>query len=96
MTTEYIALRCQLVGNLESWSTAYDWDGERLPSRQAAVNHGWDLWDHDDFRIGILTDGKLTGIGWGLDIDFDPVEEDLPDIARQLALECGPMEVPRG
>lgn len=86
MTTTYMPVACQLVGDLENWSTSYMSLGITCTDRADAVSCGIEELGHDAFRIATLIDGRLAAIGWGMDPDFDPAEEDLPDIARQLAL----------
>jgi len=89
VSTTYIAISCQLVGTSSDPDVAYGWDGTQHLTREDAHRHGWDIYDSDDFRIGVLVDGQLAGIGFGIGedaIDFDPVEEGLPAIAAHLGL----------
>lgn len=86
MTTTYLPVTCQLVGTVEDWTVAYSPLHREFTDRAEAFAWGIEELGHDDFRLATLVDGKLAAIGWGTD-DFDPVEEDLPDIARQLARE---------
>lgn len=95
MTTTYMPVTCQIVGNLELWHTAYHSLGRQFDDRAEAHAWGVEELDHDDFRVAILVDGKLDGIGWGAGpeaITFDPVEENLADIADQLGLDLAPAD----
>ncbi len=81
---------CQIVGSPELWHDEYTSLGRQFEDRAEAHAWGVEELDHDDFRIAVLVDGKLDGIGWGAGpeaVDFDPVEENLADIADQLCLD---------
>ena len=89
MTTTFIATACHTVGTADNYETVYDSDHIEHPTREGAWSHGCKIYGSDDFRIATLTDGQLTAIGWGAGDDakdFDPIDEDLGGIARQLGL----------
>jgi hypothetical protein len=83
---KYMPVTGHLVGNLDEFDIVYTGLGCTFTSRSAAIAWGIDKLNHDDFRIATLVDGRLAAIGWGQK-DFDPIEENLPAIARQLSLE---------
>ena len=88
MTTTYLAIAPQIVGNPHRYETVYYTDHVQHATREGAWNHGLKVYGSDDFQIAIITDGRLHGIGWGAGIeakDFD--EENIVDIARQLGLK---------
>jgi hypothetical protein len=90
VTTTYLATAGQIVGTANSYETVYHTDGIQHPTRVAAWVHGCRTYGSDDFRIATLTDGCLTAIGWGAGgeaKDFDPIDEDLGGLARQLGLK---------
>ena len=87
MATEYLPVRCEIVGNPGRWEDVHTSLGRTFTDRQEAIDWGIAELDHDDFRIATLVDGKLAAIGWGID-DFGPDDgEDLLAIARQLSVE---------
>jgi len=88
MTTQYLVVQHQISGTLDNyWSDYTDPLGRRFDDRDEAIRAGIDYFDHDDFNIATLVDGKLAAFGWGNDPDFDPDDCDLPEIARQLCLD---------
>lgn len=86
MSATFITAKGSIYTNGADFETAYATTGERFADRQAAIDHGLDVYGHDDFNIATLSEGRLVAFGWGLE-DFAPDGEDLPDIARQLGLE---------
>lgn len=82
----FMPVTCSILGNLEDWECVHASIGRSFADRAEAIAWGVEALGHDDFRIATLVEGRLSAIGWGMD-DFDPDEEDLPDIARQMALE---------
>lgn len=86
MTTLYIPVTCNLIGNLDQYVCFHSDLGRTFENRWDANSWGVDELGHDDFRIATVTDGRLTAIGWG-EKDFGPDEEDLGEIAGQLGYE---------
>lgn len=89
MITAYMPVTCRIVGNLDEYDIVHTGLGRTFTDRGEAIAWGMDELDHDDFRIATLVGGRLAAIGWG-DKDFTADEEDLPEIAAQLALEVVP------
>lgn len=81
--TSYIYIVHQIVGNPESWSDVYYWDGAHHTSLGAAINAGRKALGHDDFNTGRVEDGCLVWFGWERDHHEDA---DLVDIANQIGL----------
>lgn len=91
----FMVVKTQIVGNLESWSYDYTSDLELFADRQDAIDHGWHLYDHDDFNIATVQDGRLVAFGWDHE-DFAPEDrDDLPEIERQLCLPDALKRLPR-
>lgn len=101
--TTYIAVRCQLSGNLADYTCDHSPVGVPHDTREAAWKAAFAELGHDDFRIATLIGGKLAAIGYGYGQaehvedfgaeDFAVTEEDLSEIARQLALDLHPTAV---
>jgi uncharacterized small protein (DUF1192 family) len=73
--TSYIVIVQSIVGGDErEMSTVYNWDGRHHLSIDAAVDAGWKTFDHDDFNVGRVEDGKLVWFGWE--------HEEMGDIVR--------------
>lgn len=64
-----------------AWSISYEWDGQRFPTRQAAIKHGWEIRESDDFNVCSLKDNALTGFYWMNDDMNDP--EGAAEVCRQ-------------
>lgn len=84
----YLVVTHQIVGSPESWSSDYSSDLEAFTDRQAAIAHGIEVLDHDDFNIATVDDaGRLVAFGfdhedWPNDLDHYNAAE----ITRQLGL----------
>ncbi len=91
MTTTYLPVTCQIVGNLDNFEHSYSLLGCEFSNRWDASSWGIDELGHDDFNIATLVDGELAAIGWGID-DFEPADSDLPDVARQLGVQLAERE----
>ena len=86
MPDHFVVIKTQIVGNPADWSYDYTSDLSLHTDRQAAIDHGWQLYAHDDFNIGTVRDRRLVAFGWGMD-DFAPEDcDDLAEIERQLRL----------
>ncbi|WP_241059991.1 hypothetical protein [Achromobacter xylosoxidans] len=83
---EFIVI-CQSAWCNESGiGVSYDWDGERFPSRQSAILHGFETRGSDDFNIGVIDGDELKDFCWM----EDPMCEDaetMADIARACGLD---------
>lgn len=84
----FLVVTQQLVGSPESWSTDYSSDLETFADRQAAIDHGIEVLDHDDFNIATVdAGGNLVAFGFDHeDWENHPDNYDAAEIARQLGL----------
>lgn len=86
MADRYLVVVTQIVGNPSDWSHSYTSDLKLFDDRQAAIDHGWKLLDHDDFNIATVRDGRIVAFGFEMK-DFAPEDtDDLGEIERQLGL----------
>jgi hypothetical protein len=61
----WIVICPQARGNPQAgYRVDYDWDGERFPSRDAAIKHGFEVRESDDFNVCSLRRNALTGFYW--------------------------------
>ncbi|WP_047892572.1 hypothetical protein [Micromonospora sp. RV43] len=81
---EYIVIVPSIIGGPSAWSTTYAPDPGRHPSRQAAIDAGWAVREHDDWLIAVVSGESLVGLAWMFE-DRDDAEE-LADVARALGL----------
>lgn len=83
----YMVVVTQIVGSPADWSRDHNSDLELFTDRQAAIDHGWALHDHDDFNIATIVDGRIVAYGFEHE-DFPNPEEDFDaaEIERQLGL----------
>lgn len=73
MSASWIVICQQCVGNMQAgFGISYDWDGERFKTREAAIKHGWEIRESDDFNVCSLDGDKLTGFFWMNDDMKDP------------------------
>jgi hypothetical protein len=80
--TSYIVIVQSIVGGDErEMSTVYNWDGRHHLSIDAAVDAGWKTFDHDDFNVGRVEDGKLVWFGWEHE---EMPDHDLAEITRHI------------
>lgn len=80
MAEHFLVIQQQIIGSPASWGYSRWTDYELFDDRQAAIDHGWKLFDHDDFNIGTVRDGRLVAFGWGMDKDFPPEDSDDPAV----------------
>lgn len=80
----FVIVRPQIIGNAEQWNTAYYVDPERHPSIDAAVAHGIETYDHDDFLLAVLDGETVAAIAWQHELRDEP--EELAAVAAQLCL----------
>ena len=85
MMYRYIVIVPSIVGNPETWSTEYFWDGLLYKTRDAAIRGGWKIHGHDDWLIGVLKEDLLVRLAWQHDDRDDP--EELADAANKLGLK---------
>jgi hypothetical protein len=78
--TGWVCLRGLIVGNLETWTTVYYWDGVYHADKQGAVDEGFEITDTDDFNVGYVEKGVLTWFGW---MDEQHPVEDYAAVATQ-------------
>lgn len=57
------------------WSTCYDSDYEKFPTKRKALRHGLKTLDHDDFWVCEMKDGKLVKI-YHSDLEPRPIVTD--------------------
>lgn len=82
MSVSWIVICQQFVGNPQTgYGISYDWDGERFPTKQAAIKHGWEIRESDDFNVCSLDGNNLTGFFWMDDDMNDP--EGAAEICKQ-------------
>jgi hypothetical protein len=79
--TGWVGLQGQLIGNLESYSMAYYWDGVFYPTREEAIAVTMKRLDHDDFNLAHVESAVMTWFGW---MDEKHPEEDWSDVAEQF------------
>lgn len=85
MSRKYIVIFQQVVGNPEyGYGVSYTSDMRPFTYREDAIRHGLRARGSDDFNIGALDDGKLSGFYW-MDERHD---DDLSEIAKHLAIEA--------
>lgn len=62
---------------------SYDWDGDIFPTRDEAIQRGFQLRESDDFNVGVIQNGKLVSLDWMTEpVDTDPKE--LAEIAQAI------------
>jgi hypothetical protein len=78
----WIVICQQLVGNpTDGYGISYEWDGERFATKVAAIKHGWEIRESDDFNVCSLKGNKLTGFYW-MEKDMDD-PEGMAEICKQ-------------
>lgn len=80
----YAVVQVQIVGDVNEWYHSYFTDGTLWPNRRAAIKHGIDSLDHDDFLLAHLSGDRLVMTSWQY--------EDRPDEAGEridMANQCG-------
>jgi hypothetical protein len=82
----YIVIAQSIVGSPErGYATVYNWDGRHHASVDAAIDAGWERFDHDDFNVGRVEAGKLVWFGWQReelpDYDLDEITEHIGSLA---------------
>ena len=88
MTTEYISMTGSVTGNeRDGFKINHHWDGQRFPLKASAVRNGFDLAESDDFRVGVVENGKLASVWW-MDEQIDEPAEELAAIAKEIGLTC--------
>lgn len=88
MTRVWIYVRVQIVGSADNWEHAYYWDGERYPTRSAAVRAGIAALGDDDFCIGGIDPIGHRLVWWGWQ-DREHPASDRESAAAGLGLVFG-------
>lgn len=84
MQYQYIVIFQSIVGNPETgYSTDYAWDGQRFDTPEAAIAHGFDIRDSDDFNVGVVGGERLHELRWMNEI----VDDDLHSVAEHIGLK---------
>ena len=88
MTTEYITITCHVSdGDRDGFRVEHRWDGQRFSLKASAVRNGFNLTGTDDFRVGVLENGKLTSVRiWWLEEQASEEPETLAAIAKEIGL----------
>lgn len=81
---EYIVICQSAWCNEFGIGISYDWDGERFPSRQSAILHGFETRGSDDFNVGVVNGDDLKDFCWM----EEPMGEDAETMAK-IACSCG-------
>jgi hypothetical protein len=79
---EYIAVQPQIVGNPQTWATAYYSDCVRHCNRKAAIAHGLAQNGHDDFLIVTVRGHAVVDVGWMEKDRSDP--DEIAEVAREF------------
>ena len=80
---KYIIIFQQVIGSSRNFETAFEWDGEFFDDKKIAISHGFETRGSDDFNIGEVVNGKLTGFYW---MDEELTDFDLEEIAEAIDL----------
>jgi hypothetical protein len=83
----WFAAAGHIVGNIDTWSTCYDWSGRLHESRADAISAGFSDFGSDDFNVGCVENGRLMWVGW---MDEEHPIEDYADLAQQLGFDRAP------
>lgn len=90
MSTEYIVVLQSVWASpgLGSGIT-YGWDGDRFPTREAAIKHGFKIRESDDFNVGVVDGSHLVSFDW-MEAPIGEDDESMAEIAEALGLEFVP------
>jgi hypothetical protein len=83
-----------IVGPNTPLYISYEWDHQRLKSREAAIKHGFAIRGSDDFNVASLRGNRLTGFYWMHEDMNDP--EGMREIAEQHDFTLARMQQAKG
>lgn len=86
MTTEYVAVQGQLTGTAAQFELVANSDRERFRSRKAAIKHGLNYYDHDDFWIATVEGQRLVDVRW-MDKEREHDDEEWAAVRSALGLQ---------
>src|SRR5688572_9519273 len=84
---EYIVVCQSAWMNDTGFGIDYGWDGERFPTLNRAVKHGWEIRGSDDFNIAHVVGDVLVWWGW-MDEKMD--DSEIPEVADAIGLSVLP------
>lgn len=88
MSTEFVVVQTQIVGNPRDGYEFVSWEVARRPSLYSAKRVGLAELGHDDFNIAVLDDGRLTRWTWmGEDTEPPTTHDELVELAESLGWE---------
>ena len=85
----YIVVCQQAWCNETGVGIHFGWDREEFATRKAAIRHGFDIRDSDDFNIGVVQGKRLVSFDW-MDRPVGERDETMAEIAKALDLEFDP------
>jgi hypothetical protein len=81
---EYVVITQNMITtDDDGFQTIYTWDGTLWDYPHDAIDHGFELRRSDDFNIGKVVDGQLSGFSWMYE---ELPGYDLHEIAAQIGL----------
>lgn len=62
--TKFIVIQQRLWCNERGHGIEYSSDLEEFGDRKAAIRHGFEIAESDDFNIGVIEGGRLVSLDW--------------------------------